>query len=89
MKSYTKEEFIKYVETLQFEELQDCADFITEYFNYYKNLPETPKEEKDAAWEKYMILMSKFGMMFVVFASSVIEFRKKLNEELDKEEAKN
>lgn len=82
MKSYTKEEFVKYVESLEFEELDDAANFVTEYYEYYKTLPNDPKEEKDAAWEKYMILMAKFGMMFVMFTSMVIDFRKKTNDEL-------
>jgi len=87
MKSFTKEEFIKYVETLQFDELEDCAKFVTEYYDYYKSLPDEPKENKDAAWEKYMILMSKYGMMFVSFTIMVIDFRKRLNEEIDAENA--
>ena len=87
MKSYTKEEFVKYVEALKFEELEDAANFVTEYYDFYRSLPNEPKEEKDAAWEKYMILMAKFGMMFVAFTVTVIGFRKKLNDEIAAEEA--
>lgn len=87
MKSYTKEEFIKYVEGLQFDELEDMAEFTLEYYDYYKSLPEEPKAEKDAAWEKYMILMAKFGMLFVSFTIMVVNFRKKLNDEIAAEEA--
>lgn len=87
MKSYTKEEFVKYVESLEFQELEDAASFVTEYYAFYKSLPNEPKEEKDAAWEKYMILMAKFGMMFVSFTTMVISFRKKLNDEIAAEEA--
>jgi len=87
MKDYTREEFIEYVKKLEFQELEDCATFITEYYNYYKNLPEESKEEKDAAWEKYMVLMSKFGMMFVMFTTSVIDLRKMLNNEIEQEES--
>lgn len=87
MKSYTKEEFVKYVETLQFDELEDAAAFVTEYYEYYKSLPNEPKEEKDASFEKYMILMAKFGMLFVSFTLMVIGFRKKLNDEIAAEEA--
>lgn len=73
-------------QTLEFDELGDAAAFVTEYFEYYKSVPDSNKEEKDAAWEKYMILMAKFGSMFVSFTSIVIEYRKKLNEELQSEE---
>jgi hypothetical protein len=86
MKSYTRDEFVDYVKTLEFDVLEDAASFITEYYNYYNNLPDEKKEEKDAAYEKYIILMSKFGMMFVTFTSLVIEFRKKLNEDIQAEE---
>lgn len=87
MKSYTKEEFVKYVESLEFQELEDAASFVTEYYEFYKSLPNEPKEEKDAAWEKYMILMAKFGMLFVSFTTMIIGFRKKLNDEIAAEEA--
>lgn len=86
MKSYTQEEFVEYVKNLEFDELEDCAAFVTQYYNYYKDVPETDKEEKDLAWAKYMILMSKYGMMFVSFTTMVISFRKKLNDEIAAEE---
>lgn len=87
MKSYTKEEFIKYVEKFEFQELEDAANFVLDYYDYYKSLPNEPKAEKDAAWEKYMILMAKFGMMFVTFSLMIIDYRKKLNDEIAAEEA--
>jgi hypothetical protein len=89
MKSFTKEEFVEYVKTLKFDDLEDCAIFVTQYFDYYSNIPEENKQEKDEAWSKYMILMSKFGMMFVSFTTAVIDFRKKLNEEIKAEEDRN
>ena len=85
MKSYSRDEFLEYAKNLKFEELEDAATFVTEYYDYYKDLPENPKEEKDAAWEKYMILMAKFGILFVSFTTAVIYFRKKLNEEISAE----
>jgi len=85
MKGYNKEEFFEYVKTLEFDELEDCAAFIQYYYDYYRKLPEEPKEEKDLAWHKYLILMSKFGITFVSFTASVIEFRKKLQNEIDQE----
>lgn len=89
MKSYTKEEFIEYVKKLEFQELEDCAAFVTEYYNYYVSVPEADKDEKNEAWSKYIILMSKFGMMFVGFTSAVIEFRKKIDAEIKAEEPQN
>jgi hypothetical protein len=83
MKSFTKEEFINYIKNLEFNELEDCAEFVTTYYEHYIAIPSDKKEEKDEAWERYMILMAKFGMMFVTFTAAVIEYRKKLNEELD------
>lgn len=82
MKSYTRDEFVNYVKNLEFDELDDAANFVTEYFEYFNSIPNENKEEKDAAWEKWIILMSKFGMMFVAFTSEVISFRKRLNDEL-------
>ena len=86
MKSFSKEEFVEYVKTLEFEELGDCAAFITQYYEYYVNTPQTPVEEKDLAFEKYLILLAKFAMQFVYFTSMVIDMREKINEELDKKE---
>lgn len=86
MKSYTKDEFVNYVKSLEFEELGDCAAFITQYYEYYVNTPQEPIEEKDLAFEKYLILLAKFGMQFVYFTSMVIDMREKINEELEREE---
>jgi len=86
MKSYTSEEFVEYVKKLNFDKLEDCAAFITEYYEYYVAIPEENKQDKGDAWTKYIILMSKFGMMFVSFTTAVIDFRKQLNEEIRLEE---
>lgn len=85
MISYTREEFVEYVKTLEFHELEDVAAFITQYYEYYINIPEEKKEEKYEAWQKYMTLQAKFGMMFVSFTAAVIDYRKKLHEEIEKE----
>ena len=86
MKSYSRDEFVNYVKNLEFDELESAALFVAKYYNYYHNLSEDQKEEKDAAYEKYIILMSKFGIMFVEYTLSVIKFRKKLNAEIQAEE---
>lgn len=85
MIGHTQEEFLQYVKNLEFNELEDVASFVTEYYEYYRNIPEEKKEEKDEAWQKYMILMAKFGMMFVSFTATVIEYRKQLNDEIERE----
>jgi hypothetical protein len=85
MISYTREEFVEYVKNLEFQELEDVAAFVTQYYEYYNNIPGDKKEEKDEAWQKYMILQAKFGMMFVSFTYTVIEYRKQLNDEIEKE----
>jgi len=80
MKSYTIEEFSKYVEALQFEELEDIGNFILEYYEYYKQTPDQPREEKDLAYQKYMVLLARYGLMFISFSMSVIDIRKQLDE---------
>ena len=89
MIGHTMEEFVDYVKKLEFQELEDCAAFVTQYYEYYRNVPEENTQDKDDAWKKYMVLMSKFGMMFVSFSAAVIEFRKKLNEQIAEEENRN
>lgn len=88
MKNYTLEEFRDYLQTLKFDDLEDLAVFIKEYFDYYKNVPDSNVEEKELALGKYAILISEYGMMFVSFALSVIEMRKKLQQEIADEEAR-
>lgn len=88
MKNYTLEEFRDYMKTLKFEELEDMAMFIKEYFDYYKSVPDTNVEEKELALGKYAMLISEYGMYFVSFSLSVIEMRKKLQEEIADEEAR-
>lgn len=86
MKSFTQEEFLEYVKTLNFEELEDIANFVQEYYDHFQGIPDQNVKEKDEAWEKYMILQARFGAMFLAFTISVIHFRKLLNEEIGQEE---
>ncbi len=86
MKSFTREEFVEYVKTLEFEELEDIGAFIQEYFQFYEAVPVENKEEKDEAWAKVMILLARYGITFVTFGMAVIDFRKHLNEEIRLEE---
>ena len=86
MKSYTIEEFRDYIKTVKFEELEDLASFISEYFDHYKSVPDTDVAEKELALGKYIILITEYGMAFVSFTLSVIEMRKKMQEEAAQEE---
>lgn len=87
MKGYTLEEFSGYMKGLKFEDLEDMAMFIKEYFDYYKSVPDTNVEEKELALGKYAMLISEYGMLFVSFSLSVIEMRKKLQAEIAAEAA--
>lgn len=82
-KNYTREEFVDYVKGLKFQELEDVANFINEYFEHYESIPEDNKEEKQLAWEKYVILLSKYGHWFVSFALMVMELRGKMGETVE------
>lgn len=89
MKSFTREEFLEYVKGLNFEELEDVSNFVQEYLDHFQSIPEENVKEKDDAWEKYMMLMARFGSMFLAFTISVINFRKILNDEMSQEENRN
>lgn len=86
MKSYTRDEFIEYVKNLKLDSIEDMADFVLEYYDYYDKIPES--DEKKEAWEKYMILMAKYGMIFVSFSQMVLQMKNKMNEEYGFEEEK-
>jgi hypothetical protein len=49
-------------------------------------VPDTDVAEKELALGKYIILITEYGMAFVSFALSVIEMRKKMQEEAAQEE---
>jgi hypothetical protein len=74
-KNYTREEFVEYVKNLELQELEDIASFITEYFNHYNSIPNEDAEQKQLAWEKYVILLSRYGQLFISFATMVMELR--------------
>lgn len=77
-KNYTKQEFIEYVKNLEFYELEDVANYIKEYFEHYDSIPEENKEEKQLAWEKYVVLLAKYGHWLFSFTLMVIEMRKEI-----------
>jgi hypothetical protein len=76
MKSYTRDEFIEYVRKLEFDDLGDCAYFVSEYYEHYKSVPEANKVEKQEAWEKYVVLITKFGITFTAFTLMVMDMKK-------------
>lgn len=82
-KNYTRDEFVDYVKSLKFHELEDAANFIDEYYRYFESIPEEKTEEKQLAWEKYVILLSKYGHWFVSFSLIVMDMRKKMAEAID------
>lgn len=77
-KNYTREEFVEYVKDLQFYELDDVANYINEYYFHYESIPDEEKEEKQLAWEKYVILLAKYGHWFISFALMVMDMRREM-----------
>lgn len=88
-KTYNREEFLAYVKDLNFVDLQDAASFVHEYYNHYISLPNDDSEEKQLAWEKYLILLSKFGHWFMKFSMMVLELQKNLEVNLETENKTN
>lgn len=84
-KTYNREEFITYVKDLNFVELEDAASFVNEYYNHYISLSNEDNDEKQLAWEKYVILLSKFGHLFLSFSLMVLEIQKTLDTNLKPE----
>lgn len=74
-KSYSREEFVEYVKNLNLKELEDIAAFVNEYFDHYNSISADNAEEKQLAWEKYVILLSRYGQLFVSFYLMVMELR--------------
>lgn len=74
-KNYNREEFVEYVKNLELTELEDIAAFVNEYFNHYNSISNDDAEQKQLAWEKYVILLSRYGQLFVSFALMVMELR--------------
>jgi hypothetical protein len=77
-KTYNREDFLAYVKELNFVDLEDAASFVNEYYKHYISLSNEDNDEKQLAWEKYMILLSKFGHWFVNFSLMVFEMQKNL-----------
>lgn len=82
-KNYTREEFVEYVKDLKFQELEDVANFINEYFEHYESIPADKTEEKQLAWEKYIILLSKYGQWFISFALMVMQLRSDMEKSIE------
>jgi hypothetical protein len=83
--SYTREEFVEYVKELEIDDLEQMVDLVLEYFDYYKKLPEE-SENKQLAWEKYVILISKYGVIFAEYSKMVLKFKKNLEMVRDQNE---
>lgn len=75
MSSFTKEEFLKYIQNLDFYELEDVAEFVNEYWLEYQKNP----EDKDNKYQ-YSACMITFGHLFLEYTRSVIQLRKEYDD---------
>ena len=82
MKHLSVEEFVEYVDGLEFEELEDVTAFVRSYFEAYKEIPKEDEEEKNNAWMKYVILSSRFTMTFVTYIEMSIKMREEMEEQM-------
>ena len=87
-KTYNRDDFVAYVKDLNFVDLADAAAFVNEYYNHYNSVPIEDNAEKQLAWEKYVILLSKFGHWFMSFSLMVLELQKNLEVNLKPDESK-
>jgi arabinogalactan endo-1,4-beta-galactosidase len=65
--SMDNDDFVEYVKTLKFQQLDDLVEFSDSYYNFYKNLLEKngdPEAIANAA-HKYSIIMTAFGKYFI------------------------
>jgi hypothetical protein len=75
--SYTRDEFLDYVKDLQIDDLEQMVDLVLEYFDYYEQLPEDAENKQDA-WEKFVILVTKYGVTFAEYTKMVLQLKKNL-----------
>jgi len=68
--SFTNEEFLKYIEGLDFYELEDVAEFVHLYWKQYKEDP-----TYDTRY-KYNACMATYGHLFLYFTREAIKMRK-------------
>jgi hypothetical protein len=68
--SFSQEEFINYLEELEFLEFEDLGCFIKEYYNSFVRNPTYDNRYR------YNACISKYGHLFLDFSMAVIELRK-------------
>ena len=68
--SFTNEEFLKYIEGLDFYELEDIAEFVNSYWVEYKDKPTYDNRFR------YNACIATFGHLFLHYTRQAIEMRK-------------
>ena len=82
----SRSEFVEYVKDLNIEDLEVMVELVLSYFDDYNDLPEDKEDERQLAWEKYVILISKYGITFAEYTKMMIDLRKQLeNAKAEKE----
>lgn len=69
MKNMSRDEFHEYVENLKFYNIADAAAFVSAYYDDYEKTPSENEDERRLAYEKYIILIAKYGILFVDYAT--------------------
>jgi hypothetical protein len=69
--SFTKEEFVTYLQTLDFYELEDVAEFVHEYWKAYIENP----DDYDSRY-KYNACIAHYGHLFLFYTRDAIKLRK-------------
>jgi hypothetical protein len=69
--TFTKEEFVEYINNLEFYELEDAVEFVMNYWEDYAKDPENYDKRY-----KYNACISRYGHMFLFYTSDVIKLRK-------------
>jgi hypothetical protein len=68
--SFTNEEFVAYIQGLEFIELEDVAEFVQSYWKEYNDKP------TDENSFRYNACIATFGHLFLYFTREAIKMRK-------------
>ena len=68
--SFTKEEFVEYIQGLEFLELEDVAEFV---HSYWKEYNENPTDDNSF---RYNACVATYGHLFLFFTREAIKMRK-------------
>ncbi len=75
-KDFTREEFSKYIRTLDFKDLGDVLIFVRSYLDFYKKADPEDKEAHYDAFSKYLLVMAEFGPTLLMFSEMILEANK-------------